>query len=210
MTHLLGSLSMKRLLIVAVTVTAFVTPAAFTVGQQPEKPPLDQRYGKAKTLNDYFPFTPPKSLPEWERRKEELRQQVLVANGLWPMPEKTPLNAVIHGKIDRDEYTIEKVFFASYPGHYVSGNLYRPKGKSGRLAGVLCPHGHWPKGRFTVYDDKAIDAQIQTGGESTREGAYAPLQARCAMLARMGCLVFHYDMVGYGDSTTIAHREGFT
>ena len=42
------------------------------------------------------------------------------------MPEKTPLTPVIHGKIERDGYTIEKVFFASAPGHYVSGNLYRP------------------------------------------------------------------------------------
>src|SRR3954451_12324653 len=53
----------------------------------------------------------------WEERAAFLRRQILVANGLWPMPEKTPLNAVIHGKIVRDEYTIEKVYFASMPGH---------------------------------------------------------------------------------------------
>ena len=58
---------------------------------------------------------------------QQLREQLLVANGLWPMPEKTPLNAVVHGKIERDGYTIEKVYFASMPGHYVTGNLYRPK-----------------------------------------------------------------------------------
>ena len=45
-----------------------------------------------------------------------MREQVLVANGLWPMPPRTPLNPVIHGKIDRDGYTVEKVFFASLPG----------------------------------------------------------------------------------------------
>src|SRR5436190_6554882 len=55
----------------------------------------------------------------WEKRADFLRHQVLVALGLWPMPEKTPLNAVIHSPIDRDEYTVEKVFFASMPGHYV-------------------------------------------------------------------------------------------
>src|SRR5262249_15776284 len=37
-----------------------------------------------------------------------------------------------------------------------------------------------------------------------------PLQARCAQLARMGSVVFHYDMVGYADSKAIAHRTGFT
>ena len=26
----------------------------------------------------------------------------------------------------------------------------------------------------------------------------------------MGCVVFHYDMVGYADSKQIAHRTGFT
>src|SRR6185295_5335163 len=34
--------------------------------------------------------------------------------------------------------------------------------------------------------------------------------ARCAQLARMGCVVFHYDMVGYADSQQIVHRQGFT
>src|SRR5437870_528938 len=126
------------------------------------------------------------------------------------MPPKTPLNAVIHGKIDRDEYTIEKVFFASYPGHYVSGNLYRPKGKTGRLPGVLCPHGHFAQGRFFDAGDKAAQDQIKQGAETTLAGAHHPLQARCAQLARLGCIVFHYDMVGYADSQQITHRTGFT
>ena len=30
-----------------------------------------------------------------------------MANGLWPMPKKTPANAVIHGKIDRGAYTVD-------------------------------------------------------------------------------------------------------
>lgn len=146
----------------------------------------------------------------WERRADFLRHQVLVALGLWPMPPKTPLNPVIHSKIDRDGYTIEKVFFASMPGHYVSGNLYRPKGRGGKLPGMLCPYGHWPNGRFIWNSEEKIDQEMESGAEQTPEGARTPLQARCAMLARMGCVVFQYDMVGYGDSRKLTHPLGFT
>jgi len=178
--------------------------------------PKDSRLGKPKDLNGYFPMKVPASKEEWEKRRKELREQVQVALGLWPMPEKTPLNPVIHGKIDRDDYTIEKVFFASYPGHYVSGNLYRPKasGRSDppgtRHAAVLSPHGHWPNGRFFERGEKEAQAEIANGAEKTMEGARYPLQARCAQLARMGCVVFHYDMVGNADSQQIEHRKGFT
>jgi dienelactone hydrolase len=172
--------------------------------------PADRRLGEPRNLNGYFPMTVPANKQEWERRRRELREQVLVATGLWPLPEKTALHPVIHGKIDRDEYTVEKVFFASYPGHYVSGNLYRPKGKQERVPGVLCPHGHWANGRFYDAGEKAAREQIAQGAEKTMEGARYPLQARCAMLARTGCVVFHYDMVGVADSQPIAHRAGFT
>ncbi len=176
----------------------------------PNEKPKDARLGKLKTLNDYFPMRVPKNKDEWDVRRKELREQVMVAVGLWPMPEKTPLNAVVHGKIDRDDYTIEKVFFASMPGHYVTGNLYRPKNKGKGLPGVLCPHGHWRNGRFYENTEDAAKKDIASGAEKTMESARYPLQARCAMLARMGCVVFHYDMVGNADSKVIGHAAGFT
>ncbi len=175
------------------------------------KLPADSRLGKPRDLNDKdFFLKVPAGKEAWEARRKEVREQLLVALGLWPLPEKTPLSPVVHGKIDRDDYTIEKVFFASYPGHYVCGNLYRPKGKSGNFAGVLCPHGHWANGRFYDAAEPDIAEQIKTGAEKTITGARYPLQARCAQLARMGCVVFHYDMVGYADSQQIPHRTGFT
>ncbi len=81
-------------------------------------------------------------------RAEQVRQQMKVALGLWPMPAKTPLNAVIHGKIERDEYTVEKVYFESAPGFFVTGNLYRPKAKPGKAPVVLFAHGHWKDARL--------------------------------------------------------------
>jgi dienelactone hydrolase len=194
-----------RLPLALLLVLPLLLPTPVAAGE----PQRDRRLEKPKDLNGYFPWTPPATLEEWQARRKTLREQVLVANGLWPLPTKTPLHPVIHGKIERDGYTVEKVFFASHPGHYVTGSLYRPTGKTGRLPGVLCPHGHWANGRFFEAGDKVIDGEIKSGAEKTREGAKYPLQARCAQLARLGCVVFHYDMVGYADSKQIAHREGF-
>ncbi len=165
--------------------------------------PKDARLGPLKDLNGYFPFTPAENPEQWASRAEQVRRRILVANGLWPMPERTPPNAVIHGKVDRDTYTVERVYLESYPGHFVTGSLYRPKGKEGKLPAVLCPHGHWGGGRF---HDAGVDEarkQIVAGAERFENGGRSPLQARCVQLARMGCIVFHYDMVGYADSVQI-------
>src|SRR5829696_1889896 len=171
----------------------------------------DSRLGPPKDLNGYFPFTPPASKESWNDRAAKVRTQVLVATGLWPLPEKTPLNAVIHGKIERDGYTVEKVFFASMPGHYVTGNLYRPTSKAeGKRAAVLNPHGHWNNGRFLEVPEAQAKKEVSSGAEKTMESARYPLQAKCAQLARLGYVTFLYDMVGYADSTAIPHRTGFT
>src|SRR5262245_62837310 len=86
-----------------------VTPRVLPEGKLPN----DSRLEPLKDLDGYFPFTPPKSKAEWEKRAERVRRQVLVSQGLWPMPTKTPLNAVVHGRVDRGEYAVEKVYFES-------------------------------------------------------------------------------------------------
>jgi dienelactone hydrolase len=172
------------------------------------KMPNDKRLEPLKNLNGYFPFKPCSTPAQWEARAERLRRQLLVALGLWPMPSTTPHNAVIHGLVDRGQYTVEKVYLESFPGHFVAGNLYRPKGRTGRLPGVLCPHGHWRDGRFYEATPQEIEKEIAAGAEKHRVGGRYPLQARCVQLARMGCVVFHYDMVGYADSVQLPHRPG--
>ncbi len=172
--------------------------------------PKDVRLEPLKDLDGYFPFAVPETREAWEARSAQVRRQLLVALGLWPMPTRTPLNAVIHGKVGRDDYTVEKVYFESFPGFYVTGNLYRPKKGMDKKPGVLCPHGHWSNGRFTDAGVDAVRRDIVNGAERFEEGGRSPLQARCVQLARMGCVVFHYDMIGYADSQQIsfdiAHR----
>ena len=165
--------------------------------------PDDCRLGDLTDLNGYFPFAPSESLQAWQPRAERMRRRLLVCLGLWPMPAKTPLDAVIHGRIERDRFTIEKVYFQSMPGFFVTGNLYRPKGRSGKLAAVACPHGHFSNGRFHDAGLDSVRKQIESGAELFEQGGRSPLQSRCVQLARMGCVVFHYDMVGYADNTQI-------
>ncbi len=207
--------SCARRIALCLFVLGAMLPAAIAAGPRilPEgQTPNDVRLGPLKDLNGYFPFTPSPSKEDWTRRAADVRRQVLVANGLWPMPERTPHNAVVHGKIDREGYTVERVYLESYPGHFVTGNLYRPTGKEGKLPAVLCPHGHWADGRFYDAGEAEAKKQIVAGAERFMNGARSPLQARCVQLARMGCIVFHYDMVGRADSQQLSEglAHGFS
>ena len=190
--------------------TAEVNAASVRV-LPPGKVPNDRRLGPLKELSgDYFPFEVPKSRQQWERRSSDLKRRILVATGLWPMPDKTPLNPVIHGRVQRGDFTVDKVYFESYPGHFVTGLLFKPKRAEGLLPGVLCPHGHG--GRLQDYGEKEIRDLIVKGAERFEGSGRYPKLARCAQLARMGCVTFIFDMVGYADSVQIsrqlAHKFG--
>jgi dienelactone hydrolase len=163
----------------------------------------DPRLGTLHTLDGHFPFAPSASKDAWRTRADLLRRQVRVALGLWPWPARTPLNAVVHGSVAREGYTVERVFFESVPGHFVTGSLYRPAGGSGKRPAVLSPHGHWPGGRFQDIAERERRAELASGAERFDNAARHILQARAVQLARMGAIVFLYDMVGYADSVQI-------
>ncbi len=184
---------MKTPLLFLVALTSLLLP--FTT--QAEEP-------KLKDLNGFFPFEVPDTLEEWEKRKELLQRRVLVANGLYPMPEKTPLNAVIHGKVKRPGFTVEKVYFESIPGFHVTGLLFRPaNAKPGqKFPAVLSPHGHG--GRLQDLGEAGVKKQIATGSEKFADSGRFPKVARCANLARLGCVVFIYDMLGYADNQQLS------
>lgn len=176
------------------------SPRVFPAGERPD----DRRLQTLKDLNGYFPFEVPATKEGWLERREELRRRVRVATGLWPAPEKTPLGAVIHGRVDRPDFTVEKVYFESLPNHFVTGLLFRPKGKQGKLPGVLCPHGHG--GRTQDYGEHKMPRLIEDGAEKFAGSGRYPKLARCAQLARMGCVTFIFDMLGYVDSPQISNH----
>jgi dienelactone hydrolase len=170
------------------------------------KLPDDARLAPLKDLDGYFPFTPPKSKAEWGKRAERVRRQILVSQGLWPMPTKTPLNAVIHGKIDRGEYTVEKVYFESAPGFFVTGNLYRPKNVTGKAPGVLFAHGHWTNARLSESTEAELRRELADGEERFEQGGRSRFQSMCVQLARMGCVVWQWDMLSDSDSVQFSRQ----
>jgi dienelactone hydrolase len=138
-------------------------------------------------------FTPRiyKTLAEWEARRAHLRKQILSAAGLLPMPAKTDLHPQIFGRIENEDYSIEKVLIETLPGYYLGGNLYRPlkPAPTGGFPAVVSPHGHWNYGRL----------------EHT---TLASIPARAINLARQGYVVFAYDQVGYNDTIQTPHDFG--
>lgn len=185
--------------------TAQADETAFLTVLQSGSSLNDVRQKNLKTLNGHFPFKVPATVADWENRAQELRMRILVSNGLWPMPEKTPLNAVIHSKVERDGFSVEKVYFESYPGFFVTGMLFRPLGRTGPFPAVLSPHGHG--GRLQQANSEKILKQIENGEERFEKSGSFPKLALCAQMARMGCVTFMPDMIGYGDSIQIRSAQ---
>ena len=87
------------------------------------------------------------TLAEWKAKRAQLRTEFLDMIGLWPLPEKTPLNATITGSIEREDFVVEKLHYQSRPGLYVTANLWRPRVVKEKLPAVLLFVGHYDRGR---------------------------------------------------------------
>ena len=192
---------------------AWTTYAGLGWGQisQPHVAVADGRFADHRLeapidLNGYFPLVVPTTVELWNERADFLRRRIRIATGLFPIPEKTPLNPVIHGKVQRPGFTVEKVYFESYPNHFVTGLLFRPDDDkpNGKRPAVLCPHGHG--GRLQDHGVEKMASLIEQGEERFESSGRFPKIARCAQLARMGCVVFIFDMLGYADSQQISYE----
>lgn len=104
----------------------------------------------------------------------EVREKIKKCFGKFPA--KTPLNAKVTGRIEKDGYSIEKIIFESRPGFYVSANFYLPSGIKGKVPGVLGACGHSDIGK-----------------------AAEPYQSFCAGLAKKGFAALIYDPIEQGE-----------
>lgn len=156
----------------------------------PALPAIDQRALVVKDVNTLWTFPEIDSRSDWKQRAKDIRENVLVSCGLWPMPPKNPLNAKITGRVERDGYSVEKVLLETRPGFFLGGNLYRPLKGRGPFPAVLNPHGHGKFGR--LHDDADYSNP-----------------ARCIQFARNGVIAFSYDMVGYNDTMQLGEHRKF-
>jgi uncharacterized protein len=129
------------------------------------------------------------TLKDWQSHADSIKVQIKKGMELEVFPTRTPLNPKYRNKKILDGYTVESVVFESLPGLFVTGNLYRSSGnlKKKSLAVILCPHGH--------FDDPKDYGRFRKD-----------MQIRCAAFAKMGAVVFAYDMVGWGESNQLPHE----
>jgi uncharacterized protein len=128
-------------------------------------------------------------LKSWTAHADSIRTQIRKGLDMETFPAKTPLNPKFRNKKTMDGYTVEAVVFESLPGFYVTGNLYKPTGnhRNKSLAVIANPHGHGNP----VEDYPRIRPDMQS---------------RCASFAKMGAIVFTFDMIGYGESRQLDHK----
>lgn len=189
----------RRIAVCLCVLSLFVVPVQEVVGQSPAP--------SMTTLDSHFPMQVPATKQELESQNEHTRTMLRLANGLIPMPELVEPSPVIHGRREMDGYSIEKIYFESLPGFYVTGSLYRPAkaaSETQKAPIVLSAHGHWTDGRFYDAGEKAARASLAMGADRFESAARNAIQARCVQFARMGCVVLNWDMVGHADSQQIS------
>jgi cephalosporin-C deacetylase-like acetyl esterase len=111
-----------------------------------------------------------------EARRYQERVRANFDRTVGPMPERGELVSRTTGVTRRAGFAIERLWFQSRPGFYVTANLYLPDHIVAPLPAVLYLPGHSPNGK-----------------------ANEPYQIICQCLARKGYAVLNIDPVGQGE-----------
>jgi cephalosporin-C deacetylase-like acetyl esterase len=119
-------------------------------------------------------------LAELSSSAQAAKRLTLVRERVWELIggklERTPLNPVTRGTIERNAYRIEKVTFESQPEFYVTAHLYVPRSGKAPHPAILCAVGHAPEGK-----------------------TYGSYQTLFQNLARQGFVVLTWDPPGQGE-----------
>ena len=133
-----------------------------------------------------------KTCDDWQSQRAEYRRQLAEMLGLWATPEATDLQSVITGKLESDEFTVEKLQFQASPHLYVTANFYLPRKIEKPLPTILLECGH---------------ARVMTNGISY--GNKAAYQNLGAWFARNGyaCLVLDTLLLGEIQGLHVGTRD---
>jgi hypothetical protein len=186
-----------------------LTAALFWFCHQPHATPaskgsIPRLSGGERDLAEYFRaqtallaercLTNFEALVDWEANRSEYRRQLQEMLGLWPEPKRTDLKPVVTGKIQRDDFTVEKLHFQALPHLYVTANLYLPREFNQPLPAILYVCGH---------------ARVVTNGVSC--GNKTAYQHHGIWFARNGYACLMIDTVQLGEIEGFHHgtyRDG--
>lgn len=77
---------------------------------------------------------------EWRQRQKEVQSTIWEILGSFE--KKTPLNARITDKVEKDAYRVENIIYESLPGFYVTASLFIPEDIEKPVPGILFCSGH--------------------------------------------------------------------
>jgi cephalosporin-C deacetylase-like acetyl esterase len=133
-----------------------ITNEAFTL--------LEQREQHVKNLS---------TKADWTNYQNELKRKFGSSLAKF---QKTPLNAKVTGKLERENFTVEKIIFESHPGFYVTAAMFIPKKLTKPAPAVIYCSGHTELGfRSDVYQRVMMN------------------------LVEKGFVVFAFDPIGQGE-----------
>ncbi len=128
---------------------------------------------------------------DWKLRAKTIRENIFQGADLDKISKEDwnySIKVTKSNKHEMDGYSVENVALEVKPGYFVTGNLYQPLDLAELNPAILSPHGHW--------------------FEADDYGRFRPdVQKRCASLAKMGAIVFAYDMSGSGEDIQHIHLE---
>lgn len=132
-----------------------------------------------------------KTSEDWKNRSKAIRENIIKGSGMDKISDvdwNFPINVVEGQKHKMEGYTVKNIALEVKPNYFIYGNLYQPVELMASNPAILSPHGHW----FKADDYGRLRPDVQY---------------RSASLAKMGAIVFSYDMVGSGEDHQNVHLE---
>lgn len=125
------------------------------------------------------------SAQQIDEYQQQTRQWMLQVLG--GLPERTPLNAQVTGRVEKPGYGVEKIIFESQPSHFVTAAMFIPDARKypPPWPAVLVPCGHAEAGK-----------------------AYDPYQRACALLAVNGIAALIFDPIDQGERLQMIDTQG--